>query len=92
MNHTFASHLALSASPHPLAGIEGHVPCEYPVETKPLAVDLTTERLLPDQDGQIQVPEGPGLGLAPNLEVIRRYLVDTEIVVGGKVVYRTPEV
>lgn len=90
VNHTFTSHLALSASLQPYAGIEADVICEYPVEPKQLALDITTEHLLPDANGQINVPERPGLGLEPNLAGLKRYLVDTEIKVNGKVLYRTP--
>lgn len=90
VNHTFTSHLALSASLQPYAGIETDVICEYPVEPKQLALDITTEHLLPDANGQINVPERPGLGLEPNLAGLKPYLVDTEIKVNGKVLYSTP--
>jgi L-alanine-DL-glutamate epimerase-like enolase superfamily enzyme len=90
VNHTFTSHLALSASLQPFAGIEEDVICEYPVEPKQLALDITTEHLLPDANGQINVPERPGLGLEPNKAGLQNYLVDTEIKVKGQVLYRTP--
>jgi L-alanine-DL-glutamate epimerase-like enolase superfamily enzyme len=90
VNHTFTSHLALSASLQPFAGIEEDVICEYPVEPKQLALDMTTEHLLPDANGQIHVPERPGLGLEPNRAGLQSYLVDTEIKVKGQVLYRTP--
>jgi hypothetical protein len=38
------------------------------------------------------VPEAPGLGLTPDLNAVRKYLVDVEIKVGGRVLYRTPSV
>ncbi|MCC6458618.1 MAG: mandelate racemase/muconate lactonizing enzyme family protein [Caldilineaceae bacterium] len=90
VNHTFTSHLALSASLQPFAGIEEDVICEYPVEPKQLALDITTEHLLPDANGQINVPEHPGLGLEPNRAGLQSYLVDTEIKVKGQVLYKTP--
>ena len=90
VNHTFTSHLALSASLQPYAGIETDVLCEYPVELKPLAWDMTREHLLPDANGQIRVPDAPGLGVTPDLAAIRAYLVDVEIKVSGAVLYRTP--
>lgn len=90
VNHTFNSHLLLSASLQPFAGIEADVICEYPVELKSLAWDLTREHLLPDDIGQIHVPDAPGLGITPDLEALRPYLVDAEIKVGGEVLYRTP--
>jgi L-alanine-DL-glutamate epimerase-like enolase superfamily enzyme len=60
------------------------------VEPKQLALDITSEHLLPDAHGQINVPERPGLGLEPNRAGLQSYLVDTEIKVKGQVLYRTP--
>ncbi|MBV9521401.1 MAG: mandelate racemase/muconate lactonizing enzyme family protein, partial [Alphaproteobacteria bacterium] len=37
VNHTFTSHLQLSASLQPYAGFKEHELCEYPVELKPVA-------------------------------------------------------
>lgn len=91
VNHTFTSHLALSASLQPYAGLSDHELCEYPVEPKALATELTREHLLPDADGRIAVPERPGLGLEPDLDALAKYLVEVEIQVGGRVLYRTPQ-
>lgn len=90
VNHTFTSHLALSASLQPYAGYANDLICEYPVEPKQLAVDLTHEHLLPDRDGFIHLPDAPGLGVTPNLAALQPYLVDVEIRVRGKVIYTTP--
>ncbi|MCD6519131.1 MAG: mandelate racemase/muconate lactonizing enzyme family protein [Anaerolineae bacterium] len=90
VNHTFTSHLALSASLQPYAGLEDAVLCEYPIEAKPLAVEMTKEHLLPDENGQIHLPEAPGLGVTPNLEALSKYLVEVEIRVQGKLLYSTP--
>ena len=91
VNHTFTSHLALcprrsSRSP----GSKHDVICEYPVEPKPLAYEATREHLLPDADGQIRLPDAPGLGVTPDVDALRKYLVDAEIKVGGKTLYATP--
>ncbi|MBE2269403.1 MAG: mandelate racemase/muconate lactonizing enzyme family protein [Anaerolinea sp.] len=90
VNHTFTSHLALSASLQPYAGIREHDLCEYPVELKPLAYDLTGAHLLPDANGDIHLPDAPGLGLTPDLTALKPYLVETDITVGGKTLYKTP--
>lgn len=90
VNHTFTSHLALSASLQPYAGAADHRFCEYPGQLSPLAHDLTVEHLLPDANGMINVPDAPGLGMTPNFETIRRYLVDTELTINGQLLYRTP--
>lgn len=91
VNHTFTSHLALSASLQPFAGLEDDIICEYPVEAKSVSQDMTKEHILPDANGYISVPDRPGLGMTPDLDAIRPYLVDVEIKVKGKVLYRTPE-
>jgi L-alanine-DL-glutamate epimerase-like enolase superfamily enzyme len=90
VNHTFTSHLALSASLQPFAGVEEASICEYPVEAKPVALAITRERLEPDAHGQIHLHDAPGLGMTPDLAAMRPYLVDAEIKVQGKVLYRTP--
>ena len=90
VNHTFTSHLALSASLAPYAGLADHSICEYPIELSPLAANLTTTAMLPDADGQIAIPDGVGFGVTVDLETVRRYLVETEIRVGGRVLYATP--
>ncbi len=90
VNHSFTSHLALSASLQPYAGLEDHVLCEYPVEPSSLAVEVTREHLWPGQDGLIRVPDAPGLGVTPDLAEAARYLIEVEIRVGGKILYTTP--
>jgi L-alanine-DL-glutamate epimerase-like enolase superfamily enzyme len=90
VNHTFTSHLALSASLQAYAGVEGDALCEYPIAAKPFAVVMTRERLLPGEDGLIRLPDAPGLGITPDLGAIEEYLVDVEIRVQDKVLYRTP--
>ena len=120
VNHTFTSHLALSASLAPYAGLERDEICEYPVEPQALALAITGSQplpdhrlpghplpgrdrqgagarklnspcLTPDADGLLRLPEGPGYGVTVDVESIRPYLVDCEIKVAGKVLYRTPE-
>lgn len=90
VNHTFTSHLALSASLQPFAGSRDWL-CEYPVEAQPLAADVTVERLRPDAEGRIVAPEGPGLGLELNLDAVRPYLRTVEINIDGRTLYRTPD-
>ncbi len=90
VNHTFTSHLALSASLQPYAASEPDAICEYPVEPRSLALAITAEHIVPDADGRIHLPDGPGLGVTPDLAGIAPYLQDVEIRVGGKTLYRTP--
>ncbi|HEY7761151.1 MAG TPA: mandelate racemase/muconate lactonizing enzyme family protein [Burkholderiales bacterium] len=88
VNHTFTSHLALSASIQPYAGLQAHEICEYPAEPKQLALDITTTHLRPDRNGQVRAPDTPGLGVEVNLAGLRPYVVDTRV--KGRTIYRTP--
>lgn len=90
VNHTFTSNLALSASLQPFAGLESHTICEFPTELKSLARAMTKNHIVPDKNGLLHVPDAPGLGIDPDLQGIAPYLVDVEISVRGKAIYRTP--
>ena len=89
VNHTFTTQLALSASLQPYAGMSDHDLCEYPVQPSSLARDFTTTRLLPDDNGQIHIPEGSGLGLEPNLKALKKYVRQVEIKVAGRPIFRS---
>lgn len=89
VNHTFTSHLALSASLQPYAGVEASQICEYPAAPKQLAVDITTTYLTPDANGEVHVPDAPGLGLEVNLGALRRYQRSVEISVSGQSIYQS---
>jgi L-alanine-DL-glutamate epimerase-like enolase superfamily enzyme len=90
VNHTFTSHLALSASMQPFAGLQGHVICEYPAAPKALAVELTRNHLLPDAQGQVSAPDAPGLGMDIDAQAVARYQLPVDIRVGGKLLYTSP--
>jgi len=90
VNHTFTSQLALSASLQPFAGLADHAICEYPIEATDLARTLTRPTLTRNRDGQVELPEAPGLGVEPDPRTIEQYLVDVKITVAGKTVYQTP--
>lgn len=91
VNHTFNSHLALSASLQSYAGIEKDLICEYPVELKPLAQEIGCEKILRGDDGKINLPDRPGLGITVDIAALKKYLVDVEIQVNGKRLYYTPD-
>jgi L-alanine-DL-glutamate epimerase-like enolase superfamily enzyme len=89
VNHTFTTHLALSASMQPYAGLKDHQLCEYPFDPSPLGRDFTRTKLAPDANGMITLPEAPGLGVEPDLVAIEKYCVDVEIKVGGKNIFKS---
>lgn len=79
VNHTFTSHLALSASLQPFAGLANHRICEYPVEPKQVALDLSANHIRLDENGEVRAPDAPGLGIDVSLEGIAPYLRSVEI-------------
>ena len=90
VNHTFTSQLALSASLQAYAGLADHDICEYPVNPKPVAAEMSRNRLAPGQDGLLHLSEAPGLGIDLDYTAVGRYLVDLDITVAGETLYRTP--
>lgn len=90
VNHTFTSHLALSASLQPFAGLADHTICEYPAAPKALAMELTRNHIEPDANGCVRAPHAPGLGITIDADAVRRYQLDTELRVGGRTLYRSP--
>jgi len=90
VNHTFTSQLALAASLQPYAAHAAGALCEYPLEAKPVAAAIAVERLERGADGMIRLPERPGLGVTVEPARFRPWLVDVEIKVGGRTLYRTP--
>lgn len=90
VNHTFTSHLALSASLQPFAGLADHRICEYPVHPKQLALDMTAQHIRPDASGEITAPDAPGLGIDVDLDALAPYLRDVEIRVDDEPLFASP--
>ena len=91
VNHTYTSHLTLSAALQAYAGLERHNLCEYPMDQSSLSWAVCGNHLELDADGMVRLLEEPGLGIALDLEAVKKYLVDLEIRFGHTVLYRTPE-
>jgi len=87
VNHTFTSHLALSASLQPYAGLRADEICEYPFAPKPLAIELTKNHLDRDREGYVTVPETPGLGIEINPEAVHQYSIDVAIKVKNELLF-----
>jgi L-alanine-DL-glutamate epimerase-like enolase superfamily enzyme len=90
INHTFTSHLALSASLQPYAGLANHVLCEYPAAPKPLGREIAVSPLLRDASGEIAIPDRPGLGVDVDVSAIAKYLVDVRIEARGERLFSSP--
>ncbi len=89
VNHTFTSHLALSASMQAFVGLENHRICEYPVEPKSVAWDLSVEHIEVDANGEILAPDAPGLGIRVDEQALRPYLREVEIKIDGQLAYES---
>ena len=61
--------------------------CEYPVQPRQLAVDLTLNHLTPRPDGELALPGAPGRGMQVNPKALETYKVEVEIKVKGKRIY-----
>jgi hypothetical protein len=72
------------------AGLADHKICEYPAEPKSLAVDISTNHIRPDAQGEIIAPDSPGLGIEVNLAGLTPYLRKVEILIDGKEIFKTP--
>jgi L-alanine-DL-glutamate epimerase-like enolase superfamily enzyme len=86
VNHTFTSHLALSASLQSYAGIPSAGLAEYPASLSDLAQDLVANPLGLTQGvtgNEVSAPDGPGLGVDVDLRGIAPFLRSVEIAVDG---------
>ena len=74
-NHSFTTDLNIAASLHLLASIPNAKILEYCVEDSVLRNELTKNKILPDENGLVEVPTKPGLGVEFNDSIISKYSV-----------------
>jgi L-alanine-DL-glutamate epimerase-like enolase superfamily enzyme len=92
INHTFKSHLSVSASIHVFAGYEQFDLIEYPAGDSPLILGLTAPTgIFRDPEGFVQAPDTPGLGVEANLEAIAHYQRQVKIEIDGEVLFESVE-
>lgn len=89
VNHTFTSHLALSASLQPFAGLKDYQICEYPSNPRSLAVAITKNHLTPDENGRIQAPDAPGLGMSIDVTALTEYEIPVRLEVAGELIFES---
>ena len=75
VNHFWTTGINLAAGLHWLASRKSAFICEYGVEDTPIRWDVTKQRMEIDSDGFVHVPEGPGLGVDLNEDIIEKYRV-----------------
>jgi L-alanine-DL-glutamate epimerase-like enolase superfamily enzyme len=74
VNHFYTNGIGLAACLHWLASRKSAFILEYCVEETPIRLSLTRQQL-PVVDGYVSLPEGPGLGVELDDNVIDRYRV-----------------
>jgi L-rhamnonate dehydratase len=74
VNHSYKTGINIAASLHFVASLPNTSYFEYCVEQGALRQSLTKQRF-PVIDGEISVPEEPGLGVELNEEIVARYRV-----------------
>ena len=87
VNHTFTSHLQLSASLQPYAGLIKSNLAEYPMQLKSLAWDITKNHITMNQQGYINLPSEIGHGMIINEDALEKYKVDVEIMINKKRIF-----
>jgi L-rhamnonate dehydratase len=72
--HCFSTSITVAASMQWMGAAEEAVFCEFPVRDSPILNELVSNppRLV---DGQVLVPEGPGIGVEIDEQVLERYTV-----------------
>lgn len=73
-NHCYTSPITVAASLHWLSTCRDAFIFEDSVDDSPMRQELTLEKFQAEK-GWISVPDGPGLGLTINEDLVRRYLV-----------------
>ena len=87
VNHTFTSHLQLSASLQPYADSSKSFFAEFPQQLKSLAWDLTDNHISLDNNGNINIPEEIGHGMKINQKALEQYKVDVDIYINKEKVF-----
>ncbi|MGH6943291.1 MAG: mandelate racemase/muconate lactonizing enzyme family protein [Geminicoccaceae bacterium] len=73
-NHNFTTDINTAASLHFLAAVPNALVLEYCVEPSEISRRLIRNPIRLE-DGHMRVPEEPGLGVEPDLEMVEKYLV-----------------
>jgi len=74
--HSFSSAIAMVANMHLIASIPNGYLLEMDRNPNPLREELIREPIRIDSESCVRMPQGPGLGIEINEEVVKKYRVD----------------
>ena len=92
VNHTFTSDLALAASLAPFADHESHNLAEYPAELSELGAAIAGRSISPDANGEIAIPDRPGIGVDVNTANLSTYQRPVQITIDNQILYQSPSI
>ena len=75
VNHCYKTPISVAACLHWLSTANKAFLFEDCVEDSPLRNNLTLEPVKADKDGFIRVPDGPGLGVSLNEDIVKEFLI-----------------
>lgn len=73
--HGYSTDILVAASLHLIAANQNAPLMEYCIEDSPLRWEVVEEDL-PVEDGRVEIPDGPGLGISLNRDAIEKYSTD----------------
>jgi L-alanine-DL-glutamate epimerase-like enolase superfamily enzyme len=73
ITHGYKTNIEIAANLHFLAAQPVEEPLEFSLSHSPLRWHTTNEHFAVEEDGCVQVPLGPGLGVSLNEETVERY-------------------
>jgi len=71
--HAFKTGILMSASLHLIASIPNALYLEYCKQETVLSKTMIKNHFVPDENGMVQIPQAPGLGIEINEETLARY-------------------
>jgi L-alanine-DL-glutamate epimerase-like enolase superfamily enzyme len=74
MPHFFGPAIRFAAMLQVLGSIDNYLMCEYPIAHDPIRFQLTEPAMVAD-NGIVLIPDGPGLGITLNEDIVERYRV-----------------
>jgi L-alanine-DL-glutamate epimerase-like enolase superfamily enzyme len=73
--HGYSTDIVLAANLHVTAAVENAPLVEYCIEDSPLRWDVV-EEAFPVEDGEVAIPDDPGLGVTLDRDTLQRYATD----------------